>query len=44
MEKRAKIIQRMVEDNLTGYDAVNDIFAQYSEKGYEGIPDKYLVG
>jgi len=44
MEKRAKIIQRMVDDNLTGYDDVNAIFADYSEKGYAGIPEKYLVG
>ncbi len=44
MERRAKIIERMVEDNLTGYDDVNAIFAEYSEKGYAGIPEKYLVG
>ena len=44
MERRAKIIQRMVDDNLVGYDDVNGIFAEYSEKGYEGIPEKYLVG
>jgi flagellar protein FlaI len=42
MERRAKIIERMVDDNLIDYDAVNKIFANYSEKGYGGIPEQYL--
>lgn len=41
MQKRAKIIQRMMDDNLIQYDAVNRMFAEYSEKGMAAIPDKY---
>lgn len=44
LERRAKIIDRMAEDNVIGYDDVNKIFSAYSELGFAGIPQKYLSG
>jgi len=39
LDRRAKIIQRMVDENIVGYDEVNSIMKEYSEKGFEGFPN-----
>ena len=41
LKYRAYVIQNMVDDDLVGYDQVNEVFKGYSENGFEGIPAKY---
>ena len=38
LDRRERVIRGMVEQNILGYDQVNDIFRSYSEYGMEGIP------
>ena len=39
LDRRARIIQRMVEENIVDYDGMNNIMREYSEKKFDGIPD-----
>jgi hypothetical protein len=38
LDRRERVIRSMVENNILGYDEVNDIFKMYSDSGWEGIP------
>lgn len=38
LDRRAKIITRMVNAGILDYDSVNKIFKSYSEEGFAGIP------
>ncbi|MGA1848912.1 MAG: type II/IV secretion system ATPase subunit [Thermoplasmatota archaeon] len=38
LDRRERVIRSMVENNILGYDEVNDIFKLYSDSGWEGIP------
>jgi len=39
LERRARIIRRMVEENILDYDRLNAIMRDYYEKGFDGIPE-----
>ncbi len=41
LKYRAYVLQNLVDDNVVGYDDVNNIMKDYSENGFEGIPSKY---
>lgn len=38
LDRRERVIRAMKDQNLTGYDQVNEVFRSYSENGWEGIP------
>lgn len=38
LDRRAKIISRLVDAGILDYDSVNNIFKIYSEEGFAGIP------
>jgi flagellar protein FlaI len=41
LERRERIIRGMVENGIIGYDAVNEVFKAYSERGWEGVPKEF---
>ena len=40
MQKRAHVIEKMLEHNIVDYDSVNDVFRMYSEGGWDAIPSE----
>ena len=38
LDRRAKVISRLVDAGILDYDSVNEIFKAYSEEGMAGIP------
>ncbi len=39
LDRRAEIIQRMVDQKVFGYRRVNEIFKRYYQKGLAGLPE-----
>jgi flagellar protein FlaI len=40
LQFRARIIQNMLNDNIVGYDEVNQVFKTYYEEGFEGLSER----
>jgi len=44
LDRRAKIIERMVEAQIFAYDEVKEMFRSYSNAGFDGLPPELVDG
>jgi len=42
VDRRAKIIRRMIENGYLDYDSVNEVMRAYYEKGFAGLPGELM--